>query len=263
LQKKQVKQTRMASTTDFNNSNTIKNKKSTTETGHNKNVANFSAAFQILEEMGSLYNPSNTKIQLAMLNPIRDALQAIISELNHKKPIYKNAVVARKVAIAPLGKLMTKSLNYSKSIAISTTDKENIIKQAIKIRGDLKTKASIAEATATSSNSTSQLSYDIRIANLGAYIKQLASHEVYAPNETEIQIVSLQAVHSNLITLSQAVNTAANALITARAKRNTILYQDEAGVIQIIKEIKAYLKSLGTEGEPYYKAIVKLQFKGL
>ena len=34
-------------------------------------------------------------------------------------------------------------------------------------------------------------------------------------------------------------------------------------VIQIIKEIKAYLKSLGTAGEPYYKALVKLKFKDL
>ena len=31
--------------------------------------------------------------------------------------------------------------------------------------------------------------------------------------------------------------------------------------IQLVREIKAYLKSLGTSAEPYYKAIVKLQFK--
>ena len=29
---------------------------STTETGHNKNVANFSTAYQVLQEMGSLVN---------------------------------------------------------------------------------------------------------------------------------------------------------------------------------------------------------------
>ena len=33
------------------------------ETGHSKNIANFNAVYQILEEMGALYNPSNAKIQ--------------------------------------------------------------------------------------------------------------------------------------------------------------------------------------------------------
>ncbi|ELY2018558.1 hypothetical protein SL053_002487, partial [Flavobacterium psychrophilum] len=42
---------------------------SSSETGHNKNVANFSSAYQILDEMGALYNPSNTEIALANLAP--------------------------------------------------------------------------------------------------------------------------------------------------------------------------------------------------
>ncbi len=42
---------------------------STSETGHNKNVANFSSAYQILEEMGAIYNPSNTNLLLANLQP--------------------------------------------------------------------------------------------------------------------------------------------------------------------------------------------------
>ena len=58
---------------------------STSETGHNKNVANFSTAYQILEEMGTLYNPSNSKIQLVNLDPIRNSLQNVITELNNKK----------------------------------------------------------------------------------------------------------------------------------------------------------------------------------
>ena len=44
---------------------------STTETGHNKNVANFSTAYQVLQEMGTLYNPSNAKIQLVKPKHLR------------------------------------------------------------------------------------------------------------------------------------------------------------------------------------------------
>lgn len=234
---------------------------STSETGHNKNVANFSTAYQILEEMNTLYNPSNSKIQLVNLDPVRSSLQITIAELNNNKPIYKNAVADRENAIAPLGKLMTKTLNYAKSIDISATDKENITAQAKKIRGDQKPKKVNPETIETDGISTSQMSYDSRIANLDTYINQLSSHPEYVPNETEIQITSLQTLQTNLITLSSAVNSAGNALITSRSNRNNILYNNDINVIQLIKDIKAYLKSLGDAGKPYYNAIVKLQFK--
>ena len=234
---------------------------STSETGHNKNVANFSTAYQILEEMNTLYNPSNSKIQLVNLDPVRSSLQITIAELNNNKPIYKNAVADRENAIAPLGKLMTKTLNYAKSIDISATDKENITAQAKKIRGDQKPKKVNPDTIETDGISTSQMSYDSRIANLDTYINQLSSHPEYVPNETEIQITSLQTLQTNLITLSSAVNSAGNALITSRSNRNNILYNNDINVIQLIKDIKAYLKSLGDAGKPYYNAIVKLQFK--
>ena len=62
-------------------------------------MANFSTAYQILEDVGLLYNTSNAKIQLVNLDPIRSTLQNVITELNNKKPIYKNAVSAREVVI--------------------------------------------------------------------------------------------------------------------------------------------------------------------
>lgn len=62
---------------------------SSSETGHNKNVANFSTAYQVLQEMGSLYNPSNAKIQLVNLDPIRTSLQSVITDLNTKRPFIK------------------------------------------------------------------------------------------------------------------------------------------------------------------------------
>ncbi len=62
---------------------------SSSETGHNKNVANFSAAYQILEEMGSTYNPSNANLKLATLDPIRINLSGVITVLNEKNQFIK------------------------------------------------------------------------------------------------------------------------------------------------------------------------------
>ena len=236
---------------------------STSETGNAKNVANFSTGYQILEEMGTLYNPSNSNLQLANLTPIKVSLAGVITVLNDKKPIYKNAVADREIEIASLGKITTRALNFAKSLNISTTDKDNLASQAKKIRGDKKPKVVNPDTAEGDAISTSQMSFDSRIANLDTYTSQLASHPEYIPNETEIQIASLETYHQRLTTLSSLVNSAGNALITARKNRNDILYFNDTNIIQLMREIKAYLKSLGSAGEPYYKALVKLKFTDL
>ncbi|CAM3768002.1 hypothetical protein FLBR109950_00245 [Flavobacterium branchiophilum] len=236
---------------------------SVSELGHNKNVANLAAGILILEEMGSLYNPSNSAILLSNLNPIKTELNGTIAVLNEKKPIYKNAVALREMSIVSLSKKTTKSLNYFKSLSVSSTDKENVTNQVKKIRGDKNPKKINPETTETHAISTAQMSYDSRIANLDTYINQLASHPEYVPNETEIQIASLQAYHQELVTASSLVNAAGNALITARTSRNNVLYYNQNNVFKLMQEVKAYLKSLGEAGLPYYKAFVKLKFRNI
>lgn len=236
---------------------------SVSETGHNKNVANFASAIQVLVEMGSLYNPTNPNLLLANLNPVKTNLGGTITFLNNKKPVYKNAVADREILIAQLPSRLTMSLNYAKSTNISQTDKENISSQVKKMRGDKKAKVVNPETAEGDSISTSQMSYDSRIANFDTYISQLSSLAEYNPNETVIQIADFQNYHQKLTNSSTLVNSAGNELITGRKNRNNILYNDQINVIQLMRDIKAYLKSLGSAAEPYYKAIVKLQFKDI
>lgn len=236
---------------------------SSSEVGHNKNVANLTSGIQILQEMGTLYNPTNSNIFLSNLNPIKTTLNGTITILNEKKPIYKNAVANREILISQLSKRITKSLNFFKSLNVSTTDKENVASQVKKIRGDKASKKINPDTSESESISTSQMSYDSRIANLDTFINQISSHPEYAPNEIDIQIPSLQSYHQDLTASSNLVNSAGNALITARKGRNDVLYYNEDNVIKLMQEVKSYLKSLGDEGLPYYKAFVKLKFKDI
>lgn len=233
---------------------------STSEVGHVKNVANYNALCQIIEEMGTLYNPSNPSIQLVNLQPIRANLTAAIQNLDNTKPTYKNAIARRETAIASLGKTTSNVMNFFKSLNVSDTDKENVEKIAKKIRGDKKEKTINTEITEGTTISTSQMSYDSRIANLNILVSMVSSHPEYAPNENKIQTTTLKQYHLELSTLSQDVNAAGNSLITARNQRNIILYNTSNNVIQMAKDIKSYLKSLGEPGIPYYKAAVKLKF---
>ena len=236
---------------------------STSEVGHNKNAANFSSAYQILDEMGALYNPTNTTIILSNLIPIKTAINITITTLNKKKPLYKNAVADRETEIATLPKLITRTLNFAKSTTISEKDKEVLNSQAKKIRGDKKPKKINPETSESDAISTSQQSYDSQIANLDIYTNQLASHPEYIPNENELKIVTLQNYHQSLSTRSELVNATGNTIITVRKDRNKILYFDPANIIQLMRDIKSYLKSLGDEGKPYYNAILKLKFKDI
>ena len=229
----------------------------------NKNVANFSTAYQILEEMGALYNPSNSNILLASLAPKKTNLVATIKVLDAQKPIYKNAVADREVEIAPMSKIATRSLNFSNSTAISEKDKENLQSQVKKIRGDKKIKDVNPETSESDAISTSQMSYDSRIANFNTFISQQASHPEYIPNENDLKITTLQSYHERLSTLSGLVNKSGIALITGRKNRNTLLYDGDSNVIRLIKEIKFYLKPLNESVLPYYKSLVNLKFKDI
>ncbi|WP_329806295.1 hypothetical protein [Flavobacterium facile] len=234
---------------------------STSEVGHVKNVANLGTGIQILQEMGPMYNPSNSNIQLTNLVSFKTAIEDTISQINSKIPSYKNAVANREVAIEKLGRTSTKVLNFSKSLNISTTDKENILSQVKKIRGHAKIKAVNPETSEASGFSTSQMSYDSRIANLSLLINFVASHPEYQPNENEIKIANLKTYQQELSTLSSIVNASGNELITARLNRNNAMYLSDINIIKVMNETKAYLRSLGQAAQPYYKAFVKLKFR--
>lgn len=236
---------------------------STSEVGHVKNVANLGTGIQILQEMGAMYNPSNTNIQLTNLISFKAAIEDTISQINSKIPSYRNAVANREVAIEKLGRTSTKVLNFSKSLNITATDKENILSQVKKIRGHAKIKVVNPENSEASGISTSQMSYDSRIANLSLLINFVASHPEYQPNENEIKIANLQTYQQELSTLSSLVNSAGNELITARLNRNNAMYLTENNILKSMNETKAYLRSLGQEAKPYYKAFVKLKFRDL
>lgn len=146
---------------------------------------------------------------------------------------------------------------------MSEKDKTNAALLVKKIRGDRKRVKVNPDTTDGSTISNAQLSYDSRIANLDVLIAFISTHEEYNPNEGDIQVTSLQTSNQELKNLTQTVNSAGNSLLTARTERNNILYHNSENVIAIARDVKAYLKSLGDPGKPYYKAVVRLKFKDM
>lgn len=230
------------------------------EVGHNKNVANFKSLYQILEEMGTLYNPSNPAIVLTILEPIKTVLDGVIETFNTKNPLYKNAVAQRETNMAPLSKLTTRIVNSFRASGASALDIENADGMARVIRGYKRSAKVNPETASPETISTSRMSYDSRTANFEALISFLESQSVYAPNEDDIKLLQLKQVNLSQKQQNAAVNQAANELLTARVSRNNALYSETVGIIHLVPLIKNYLKSLGESGKPYYKTAVRLKF---
>ena len=235
---------------------------STSEVGHNKNVTNFGYTCQIVTEMGDLYNPSNPSIKLPALTAVNTAIGLSMNNIEEKIPIYKNLVADRLTVITPLPSLVTRIYNYSKSTSITKNDEEHILSLAKKIRGNGRRKAvTDPTVTPTKSISNSQRSFDNVVGNFKLLIEQVSSFPEYSPNEDDLKVVALESYYVSLKNLNSQVNASIDVMITARKERNDLLYNNEHNVIALVNEIKAYLKSLGANGQAYYKAVVAFKFK--
>ena len=108
--------------------------------------------------------------------------------------------------------------------------------------------------------SVSQLSYDSRLENLGKLIELLAVQTGYVPNETELSVTGLRALHTEMDRLNTAVINAQKPVVNARAARNNELYHPQTGLVKVSTDVKAYIKSVFTIKSPQYKQVSRLQF---
>jgi hypothetical protein len=241
---------------------------STSETGHAKNVANFDQLIVFISGYGSVYNPSRPEIKLPALQTLASSARVSLSGINTALPMFGNAAAAREVKFASLSKLSTRIMNAVKSMATTTAVDDNVKTLVRKIQGVKATpklteeekKALAAEGKMAREISASQMSFDSRLENFDKLIQQLASIPEYAPNEPELQVSSLLALHKEMKNLNDAVVTATSALSNARIARNEILYKEISGLVDISVDVKTYIKSVFGASSPQYKQLSKLEF---
>ena len=88
----------------------------------------------------------------------------------------------------------------------------------------------------------------------------LQSVPSYLPNEVAYKVVTLQAQLTNLIALNNAANTSYANVKASRIDRNTFFYTKTTGVLDIVKNAKAYIKSLYGASSPQYRAANDIKF---
>jgi hypothetical protein len=240
---------------------------STSETGHAKNVANFEDLISFCNGYGSSYNPSKAILQIGNLTTLHTNAQISIGKVTSAKNAFVVATNDRQTAFDPLRKLCTRIVN-----ALDATDAtDKLVKDAKTInnkiqgkRADIKAnkpKTADSEAAEDKTISVSQQSYDALIDNFAKLIDLVGTEPTYIPNETDLQISTLQTNLGNLKTTNTAVVNAYTNYSNARITRNNILYAPTSGLVDIALEVKKYVKSVFGATSPQFKQVSKLEFK--
>lgn len=251
---------------------------SQSETGHQKNLANLKLLHDLLTQLGATYNPTNNLLTVASVDTLIQQCQADYDTWADKLTIYKDKSNAREIAFAPVSKLVT-SINASVQQLNEPKQTFNDIQSFVsKIHGaDKKIKATETTGTAAVRQSdpslnpptptplpvdpisTAQLSYDSLVKNFDLLIKRLQTITTYTPNETELQIATLQTQFTNLNTVNIEAGSATNSLNLARNQRNLTFYAPQTGLYDITLKIKKYLKS-NKATQDVYSQVTKLKF---
>src|SRR5262249_41897285 len=122
-----------------------------------------------------------------------------------------------------------------------------------KIQGTRKTKkaapvpSSTVDASAPpvkKSVSSSQQSFDKIIEHFERLIGALKNEPLYAPNENEMKIATLQALLKDMKTNNDAVISARIASKSDNGNRDNVLYADGTGLVSIAQAVKAYTHSI-------------------
>ena len=238
---------------------------STSETGHAKNVANFQNLIAFVTGYGATYTPSKNALKLPQLIALKSDAETKLADVVTKNTAYNNKVNERLNAFSGLKSLSTRLVN-----ALQTTDAtDQIIKDAKgfnkKMQGQ---RASATATTPTDPNtpapntiSTSQQSYTQQIQHLAGLISVLESEPSYTPNETDLQIATLQAKQNDLTTKNNEVATSYANISNSRIARNTTLYSTEGSIFDVASEVKKYIKSIYGATSPEFAQVKGIEFK--
>lgn len=239
------------------------------ESGHVKNVANFENLISFCAGYGTNYNPANAAIKISALQAKHAESITALEAVNLNLPPWINAVNEREILFEPVSKLITRVINAveASDVPQQTIDDVKTITRKLQGRRASPKKApeppnpETPEVEPGKSYSVSQMSYDNRIEFMQRLIDLLKSIPAYNPNETDLSVITLSAMVSNMKILNTAVINAYTPLSNARINRDQVLYNGTSGIIPLALSVKAYVKSVFGASSPHYKQVRALSFK--
>lgn len=250
---------------------------STYETGHARNVASLLRLNQTVATFGATYNPSNNNIKTTALATLYTNANTKVSDVNNAFTNWKNATNTRQISFEPLNKFATQLLGALQSTGAPQQTIDDFVFQVNQFRASngaklTKADAGITEKLTTPNDgtpteteetkhvSTSHRSYDNQLQHFSKMILLLQSVPNYNPNEVAFKVTTLQTQLTNLTTANNNANVSYANLKASRIQRNTFLYAKDTGMLDIAKQVKAYVKSVYGASSQEYLAVNAIRF---
>lgn len=233
---------------------------STSETGHAKNVANFQVLINYVTAYGPQYNPTKDGIKLPQLQAKLTEADNAVKAVNTAVAPLTNLINQRQAIFKPLSKLATRLINALDASDVADAIVDDARTVVRKIQGNTKRSAAQDDNSEQPTRSNSQLSFDMRIDSFHRLIELLRQQTAYAPNETALQVATLDTLHASMIAANNSVKAEQTRVSNARIIRDQSLYDRETGLVHTASECKKYVKSLFGTSAPQFKQISALKF---
>lgn len=237
------------------------------ETGHAKNVSNFESLISFCTGYGVKYNPSQEVLQVDNLQIIWASSKTALGACKKSETAYDNASDERRDVFNGIKKIGTRVVNALAASGVA----DNIVEGAQtinkKLQGQRSTpkeepkKAADGTDLPSTSSSSSQQGFDNLIEHLNGLVELVSSQPAYAPNEEDLKVVSLQAYVAVLEASNTGVKNANAAWSNSRIERDTIMYGDKTGLVDVALDVKKYVKSAFGATSAQLKQISGLAFK--
>lgn len=237
------------------------------ETGHNKNVTNFEQVIIILISLGAVYNPSQALILIPALEAKLAEAQAALAALDTAeadKKIKINAVQAGFEGVAKYAVNIKRTVEVELNDEAITRNMQTIVNKFSPSgrKTGLQDDPNTPEDESRTAQSLSQRSRDNQIAYLADMLALInRRRDDYNPNDAEYTIAGIEAKIAELTALNNAAKTAEAALGNAIDARDAALYDEQTGVLKLVKLIKTQLAKTPGKDSSAYRQVNALEFR--
>lgn len=238
------------------------------ETGHVKNVANFETAIFVLTALGRSYNPNQGLILLTALQVKLMEFKAALANVDTKDAEYR---VETDEVQAEFDGLTAYVVNVKRTAEVEindpafTADLQTVVNKFFPkgrntgLDDDPLTPDIDESRTA---RSTSERSRDKLIAHLSDIIALLETKaSLYNTNDLAYTLDAIKAKRDRLTARNNASKQALIAKANAEDARDNLLYNEETGIITLVKLIKTELARNPGKNSTAYQQINALVFR--
>jgi hypothetical protein len=236
------------------------------ESGHAKNVANFETVTIILIALGAVYSPAQALILLAALQTKLTEAKSALAAVDNAQGVKTLAVDELQAEFEDFDEYLV-NIKRTAEVEINdpalTSDLQNIVNRSRpqSRKTGLVDNPLTPENEARTGHSTSMRSYDSLITHLADVHALLSNRSDYKPGDAQYTIAAIEAKISSLTAKNNAAKNAAAALGNTEDARDVILYDEQTGVLKLIKLIKIPLTLKPGKASAAYQQISALEFR--